>query len=164
MACVNHYCTFFWSLLFFFFFFYICIAFWVCFPLREIVYLFEYIISIFFFFFWLDCGMFLDHVTILFFLSCLAFSILILAFSLPSWRLLLRKKNVALWLGKRVFQLSEFFLDVQKALGKAYVTPTVSCLMDERDHTLLALAALTTSTLSPPASGITTCCVASTNI
>ncbi|XP_069975794.1 1-phosphatidylinositol 3-phosphate 5-kinase isoform X2 [Penaeus vannamei] len=43
--------------------------------------------------------------------------------------------------------------DVQKALGKAYVTPTVSCLMDERDHTLLALAALTTSTLSPPASG-----------
>ncbi|XP_042870026.1 1-phosphatidylinositol 3-phosphate 5-kinase-like isoform X2 [Penaeus japonicus] len=43
--------------------------------------------------------------------------------------------------------------DVQKALGKAYVTPTVSCLMDERDHTLLALAALTTSTLSPPVSG-----------
>ncbi|XP_047499602.1 1-phosphatidylinositol 3-phosphate 5-kinase-like isoform X5 [Penaeus chinensis] len=43
--------------------------------------------------------------------------------------------------------------NVQKALGKAYVTPTVSCLMDERDHTLLALAALTTSTLSPPASG-----------
>lgn len=47
-----------------------------------------------------------------------------------------------------------FFLDAQKTLAVVCVTPTAEFLEEERDRTLLALAALTPLTQASPEKGI----------